>query len=147
MNGEYCSEQSCLKAICLSKAVLGCLVPQAPQSIAQVLIHSIYHTSWGVYMHTLAYLWAQIQFLLIPQVGYYQHFVSLQQVKFGATNNSPVMTKWTATHDVEYSDPVDLHTIVTSVSNTYNFIYPQIPVNSELNIVRWRFHLQNCNAI
>ena len=36
---------------------------------------------------------------------------------------------------------VDLYNIVSEVSDCPNYIYPRIPVHSELHISRWRFHL------
>ena len=46
------------------------------------------------------------------------------------------MPVWHGRHDISYSDPVDLLNVVTRVSDAPNFIYPRIPVNSELHIDR-----------
>ena len=107
-----------------------------------VLTHTHVKANFTQLICNLTYFCTNIYHFLVPPMGHYVSLSSPTQVKFGATYLSPVpMPLWTGRHLIDYRDPVDLHNIVSEVSDYPNYIYPRIPVHSELNIARWRFHL------
>ena len=74
--------------------------------------------------------------------AYYENMA--QNGSFGAQYFSSVpLPVNTDVNNIEYQYPEELYAIMLETDSQYNYVYPRIPVKSELNIDRWKHYLQD----
>ena len=80
----------------------------------------------------------------IPNARFYNISQPVPHRAFGAQYFSPVPLPITEeVNYIEYSQPADLYYIMKETGSCFNYIFPRIPVKSELHIDRWKFHLKD----